>query len=120
MVKICTRILKQIFVIKARNLFSSTNNTFKTKKPSSDKYRGSSRIVPNRRRIGYVDVVVLVNVHMCGGVVEKRGCWGVRQGACTVDPEHGTCRAEVCILVQRATILSKSVFFVFIKSPTMH
>jgi hypothetical protein len=82
MIKICTRILKQIFVIKASNLFSSNNNTFKTKKkPWSDKSRGSSRIVPNRRRIGHVDVVVLVYVHMCGGVVEKRGCWGVRQGA---------------------------------------
>ncbi len=52
---------------------------------------------------------------MCGQEGGKRGRWGPgKNGA--VDSEHGPAKAEVHILVKRATIPSKGVIFTLVNT----
>jgi hypothetical protein len=48
----------------------------------------------------------------------KMGRWGPGKGVkkWAVDSEHGSARAEVCFLIQRATIPSKRVIFALVNT----
>jgi hypothetical protein len=48
-------------------------------------------LCPTEEKLGMLMSLVIINVHVCGGVGGKMGCWGsgkgLKNGA--VDPEHG-------------------------------
>jgi hypothetical protein len=79
--------------------------------------------MPGIRKFGCVDVVGDSKCwHMWKGRGEKVGCWGPgkdsKMGLLILS--MGLARAEVLILLQKATTLGKRAFVILIKSPHMH
>jgi hypothetical protein len=78
-------------------------------------------LCPTEEKLGMLMSSVIANVCMCGGVGEKVGV-EVREVAekGQLILSIGPARAEVRILVQRATTPRKRLFFMFVKTPHMH